>query len=142
MALEVGSFTVKMPKVTSYSPKEAGIDEIVTLKGEGFGEFLKIAEATRLELNTDAHDWKNYRLGPDVSRTEVLVNGVAAVVVSWKDTEIKVQVPRRHVFGFGHPEGFYVGSHQGGNRRASRVLGSTQKRPVLFPEAVAERRGG
>ncbi|MCY4131392.1 MAG: IPT/TIG domain-containing protein [Nitrospira sp.] len=111
--LEVGSFTVQMPKVTSYSPKEAGIDEIVTLKGEGFGEFLKIAEATRLELNTDAHDWKNYRLGPDVSRTEVLVNGVAAVVVSWKDTEIKVQVPRRHVFGFGHPEGFYVDPTKG-----------------------------
>ena len=113
VALEVGSFTVKTPKVTSYSPKEAGIDEIVTLKGEGFGEFLKIAEATRLELNTDAHDWKNYRLGPDVSRTEVLVNGVAAVVVSWKDTEIKVQVPRRHVFGFGHPEGFYVDPTKG-----------------------------
>ena len=111
--LEVGSFTVQMPKVTSYSPKEAGIDEIVTLKGEGFGEFLKIAEATRLELNTDAHDWKNYRLGPDVSRTEVLVNGVAAVVVSWKDTEIKVQVPRRHVFGFGHPRGFYVDPTEG-----------------------------
>ncbi len=111
--LEVGSFTVQMPKVTSYSPKEAGIDEIVTLKGEGFGDFLKIAEATRLELNTDAHDWKNYRLGPDVSRTEVLVNGVAAVVVSWKDTEIKVQVPRRHVFGFGHPEGFYVDPTKG-----------------------------
>lgn len=111
--LEVGSFTVQMPKVTSYSPKEAGIDEVVTLKGEGFGEFLKIAEATRLELNTDAHDWKNYRLGPDVSRTEVLVNGVAAVVVSWKDTEIKVQVPRRHVFGFGHPEGFYVDPTKG-----------------------------
>ena len=111
--LDVGSFTVQMPKVTSYSPKEAGIDEIVTLTGEGFGEFLKIAEATRLELNTDAHDWKNYRLGPDVSRTEVLVNGVAAVVVSWKDTEIKVQVPRRHVFGFGHPEGFYVDPTKG-----------------------------
>lgn len=111
--LEVGSFTVQTPKVTSYSPKEAGIDEIVTLNGEGFGEFLKIAEATRLELNTDAHDWKNYRLGPDVSRTEVLVNGVAAVVVSWTDKEIKVQVPRRHVFGFGHPEGFYVDPTKG-----------------------------
>ena len=113
LAFEVGSFTVKTPKVTSYSPTEAGIDEIVTLRGEGFGEFLKIAEATRLELNTEAHDWKNYRLGPDVSRTEVLVNGVAAVVVAWTDTEIKIQVPRRHVFGFGHPEGFYVDPTKG-----------------------------
>ncbi len=113
MAFEVGSFTVTTPKVTSYAPTEAGIDEIVTLRGEGFGEFLKIAEATRLELNTEAHDWKNYRLGPDVSRTEVLVNGVAAVVVSWTDKEIRVQVPRRHVFGFGHPEGFYVDPTKG-----------------------------
>ncbi len=113
VAFEMGSFTVRTPKVTSYSPKEAGIDEIVTVKGEGFGEFLNIAEATRLELNTDAHDWKNYRLGPDVSRTEILVNGVAAVVVSWTDTEIKFQVPRRHVFGFGHPEGFYVDPTKG-----------------------------
>ena len=113
MAFEVGSFNVTTPKVTSYSPTEAGIDEIVTLQGEGFGEFLKIAEATRLELNTEAHDWKNYRLGPDVSRTEVLVNGVAAVVVSWTDKEIKFQVPRRHVFGFGHPEGFYVDPTKG-----------------------------
>ena len=113
VAFEAGSFTVMTPRVTSYAPAEAGIDEIVTIKGNGFGEFLKIAEATRLELNTDAHDWKNYRLGSDVSRTEVLVNGMAATVLSWSDTEITVRVPRRHVFGFGHPEGFYVDPTKG-----------------------------
>ncbi len=113
MAFEAGSFTVTMPRVTSYAPAEAGIDEIVTIQGDGFGEFLKIAEATRLELNTDAHDWKSYRLGADVSRTEVLVNGMAAIVLSWTETEITVRVPRRHVFGFGHPEGFYADPTKG-----------------------------
>lgn len=104
--LTAGSFAVSTPKVESYAPVEAGLDEIVTIKGSGFGEFLKISESTRLALHRDAHDWKNYRLGENVSRTEVLVNGVAAHVVSWADHEIKVKVPRRHVFGFGNPEGF------------------------------------
>ena len=113
VAFEAGSFTVMTSRVTSYAPAEAGIDEIVTIRGNGFGEFLKIAEATRLELNTDAHDWKNYRLGSDVSRTEVMVNGMAATVLSWSDTKITVRVPRRHVFGFGHPEGFYADPTKG-----------------------------
>ena len=113
VSFDAGVFTLTTPTVTSYSPTEAGLDEIVTIRGEGFGDYLKIAEATRLELNTDAHDWKYYRLGPDVSRTEVLVNGVAAIVESWTDTEIKIRVPRRHVFGFGHPEGFYTDPSKG-----------------------------
>ncbi len=99
-------FTVVEPRVDSYAPKEAGLDEIVTIKGSGFGEFLKISEATRLNLHREGHDWKNYRLGPDVSRTEVLLNGIASLVVSWTDTEIRVRVPRRPVFGIGNPEGF------------------------------------
>ncbi|RMH07568.1 MAG: hypothetical protein D6704_04875 [Nitrospirae bacterium] len=107
VTVPAGSFTVKTPRVTSYFPTEAGLDEIVTIKGSGFGEFLKLAEPTRLSLNRDAHDWKNYRLGENVSRSEVLINGVAAHVVSWTDTEIKVKVPRRHVFGIGDPEGFH-----------------------------------
>jgi hypothetical protein len=41
-----------------------------------------------------------------VSRTEVLFNNVAAVVISWTDTEIKARVPRRHLFGIGKPGGF------------------------------------
>ena len=79
----------------------------MTIKGSGFGDFLRIAEATRLSMNQDAHDWKRTVLGTDVSRCEVLVNGIAAVVESWKESEIKVRVPRRHVIGFGHPEGFF-----------------------------------
>jgi hypothetical protein len=104
--LQADTFTVEVPRIDSYAPPEAGLDEIVTIKGSGFGEFLKISEATRLSLHREGHDWKNYKLGPDVSRTEVLLNGIASVVVSWTDTEIRVRVPRRPVFGIGNPEGF------------------------------------
>ena len=40
-------------------------------------------------------------LGENVSRTEVLFNGVGAIVVSWTDTEIKVRIPHRHSYGVG-----------------------------------------
>lgn len=106
VSVEAGTFTIQVPQVFSYSPKSAGLDEIVTIRGTGFGDFLKIAEHTRLELNQEAHDWQNYRLGPNVSRSEVLINGIAAHVVSWKEDEIQVKVPRRNVFGIGNPEGF------------------------------------
>lgn len=106
VTLKAGDFTVVQPEIHSYSPKEAGLDEVVTITGKGFGEFLKISEATRLSLNQEAHDWHNYRLGQDVSRSEVLVNGIATHVESWTDTEIRIRVPRRPVFGFGNPEGF------------------------------------
>jgi len=104
--LVADTYTVEVPRVDSYAPHEAGLDESVTIKGSGFGEFLKISEATRLSLHRKGHDWKSYELGPDVSRSEVLVNGIASQVVSWTDTEIKIRVPRRPVFGIGNPEGF------------------------------------
>lgn len=113
VVLQAGKFKVKTPTVTSYSPNEAGLDEIVTIKGTGFGDFLKIAEHSRMGLHHQAHNWENYELGADVSRSEVMINGVAAVVVSWKDEEIKVRVPRRHVFGFGYPGGFHENPTQG-----------------------------
>ncbi|UCE63434.1 MAG: IPT/TIG domain-containing protein [Nitrospirota bacterium] len=106
LKIQADTFRVEVPRVESYSPHEAGLDEIVTIKGSGFGEFLKISEATRLSLHREGHDWKNYELGSDVSRTEVLLNGIASLVVSWTDTEIRVRVPRRPVFGIGNPEGF------------------------------------
>ena len=105
--LQASNFTVKQPTVTSYSPNEAGLDEIVTIRGNGFGEFLKLAEHSRIGLHHQAHNWENYELGSDVSRSEVMINGIAALVVSWKDDEIKIRVPRRHVFGFGYPGGFH-----------------------------------
>ncbi len=103
---EAGEFTVVRPEIHDYTPKEAGLDEIVTIKGSGFGEFLKISEAARISLNQQAHSWQNYRLGEDVSRTEVLINGLAAIVVSWTDTEIQARVPRRQAYGVGRPGGF------------------------------------
>lgn len=106
VTLKAGVFTVVQPEIHSYSPKEAGLDEVVTIRGKGFGEFLKISEATRLSLNQDAHDWKDYELGPDVSRSEVLVSGIATHVETWTDTEITIRVPRRPAFGFGNPKGF------------------------------------
>jgi hypothetical protein len=106
VSLKAGDFTVIQPEIYSYSPKEAGLDELVTITGTGFGNFLKISEATRLSLNQDAHSWQNYKLGQDVSRSEVLINGVATHVVSWTDKEITVRVPRRPAFGFGNPGGF------------------------------------
>ena len=100
-----GQFTVVQPKVTSYSPTAAGLDEVVTIKGSGFGSFLKIAEPTKMSMHHRGHNWENYRLGADVSRSEVILNGLAAQVVSWSDNEIQVRVPRRQVFGVTNPEG-------------------------------------
>lgn len=100
-----GEFTVVRPEIHDYIPKEGGLDEVITITGSGFGEFLKISEATRLTLNQQAHAGKSYRLGEDVSRTEVLINGLAAQVKAWSDKEIKVSIPRRQAFGIPGPEG-------------------------------------
>ncbi len=110
---QVGDFTLVRPEIHSYSPQEAGLDELVTIKGSGFGDFLKISEMSRLALHRRGHLWQNYALGEDVSRTEVLINGVAVQVVSWSDQEIQVRVPRRPAFGFGNPKGFEPDLTQG-----------------------------
>lgn len=104
--VEAGSFTVATPVVESYAPTSAGLDEIVTIKGSGFGSFIKTTEATQSGLNEGGHDFEAIRLGENVSRSEVLFNGMAAQVLSWTDTEIKVRVPRRNLFGFGTESGF------------------------------------
>ncbi len=110
---EAGTFTVVQPEIHSYEPKEAGLDELVTITGSGFGEFLKISEMSQLSLHHKGHSWQNYRLGKDVSRSEVLINGVAVQVVSWSDNKVEVRVPRRPAFGFGHPEGFHLDVTEG-----------------------------
>ena len=103
---DAGDFTVVTPTVESFEPRSAGMDEIVTIKGSGFGNFIKSTEATQPGLNEGGHDFMQVRLGQDVARSEVLFNGVAAMVVSWSDNEIKARVPRRPVFGIGNAEGF------------------------------------
>jgi hypothetical protein len=106
VTVTAGTFTVITPQVESVSPSSAGMDDVITIKGTGFGNFLKTAEQTQPGLNEAGHDFLPQQLGENVSRSEVLFNGVAGMVVSWADTEIKVRVPRRPVFGIGNPEGF------------------------------------
>ena len=103
---DAGEFTVVTPKIEGYTPATAGLDDIVTITGTGFGNFLKTTEPTQPGLNESGHDFVPYELGENVSRSEVLFNGLAALVVSWTDTEIKAQVPRRAVFGVGSANEF------------------------------------
>jgi hypothetical protein len=110
---EAGFFTLTEPKVTSYAPTSAGLDDIVTINGSGFGNFLKTTEATQPGLNEGGHDFMPIRLGENIARSEVLFNGLAGLVVSWTDTEIKVRVPRRQMFGVGKPNEFVVGATSG-----------------------------
>lgn len=63
-------------------------------------------EAIQLGLSSQAYVGDRFQFGEDVSRTEVLLNGVALHILSWTDNEIKVVVPRRHVFGVGKPGEF------------------------------------
>ncbi len=101
ITIDAGNFDVVTPKVTSVSPRSAGLDEIVTIKGSGFGTFLKGREATDGILGSNAFLGKLEILGENISRTEVLFNGVGAIVTAWTDSQIKVRVPRRHLYGIG-----------------------------------------
>jgi len=99
---EAGIFTVVTPKIDSYSPQSGGLDELITIKGSGFGTFLKTAEHAYLGLNQGAYKRReDIELGENVSRTEVLFGNVAAQVMSWTDTEIVVRVPHRNLYGVG-----------------------------------------
>lgn len=99
---EAGVFTLVTPKIESYSPHSGGLDDLITIKGSGFGSFLKTAEHADLRLNQGAYKRRdNLELDENVSRTEVLFNNVAAQVVSWADTEIVVRVPHRNLYGVG-----------------------------------------
>lgn len=104
---EAGVFTLVTPRIDSYSPHSGGLDELITIKGSGFGSFLKTAEHADLRLNQGAYKRRdNLELDENVSRTEVLFNNVAAQVVSWTDTEIVVRVPRRNLYGVGKQHEF------------------------------------
>ena len=99
---EAGVFTLVTPKIDSYSPHSGGLDELITIKGSGFGSFLKTAEHADLSLNQGAYKRRDdLEMGENVSRTEVLFSNVAAQVMSWTDTEIVVRVPHRNLYGVG-----------------------------------------
>lgn len=105
---EAGVFTLVTPKIDSYSPQSGGLDELITIKGSGFGSFLKTAEHAYLGLNQGAYKRReDIELGENVSRTEVLFSNVAAQVMSWTDTEIVVRVPHRHLYGLGKRNEFF-----------------------------------
>lgn len=116
VATEAGWFTVGTPKIDSFFPISAGLDEVVTINGSGFGDFLKISEATQSSLHQHAHNSQPYELGQNASRTQVLINDIVAQVISWTDTQIQVRVPRRPIFGIGHPEGFKTDLSKGNVR--------------------------
>jgi hypothetical protein len=99
---DAGVFTLVTPKIDSYSPQSGGLDELVTIKGSGFGSFLKTAEHADLSLNQRAYKRReDIELSENVSRTEVLFGNVAAQVVSWTDTEIVARVPHWNLYGVG-----------------------------------------
>lgn len=108
VAIEAGNFTLVQPVIESYTPKSGGLDDLVTIKGSGFGAFLKTAEHAYLGINQKAYKRKeDVELSENVSRTEVLFNGIAAQVVSWTDTEIVARVPHRHLYGVGKKGQFF-----------------------------------
>ncbi len=108
LKVEAGVFTLVTPKVDSYSPQSGGLDELITIKGSGFGTFLKTAEHADLGLNQGAYKRRDdIELGENVSRTEVLFSNVAAQVMSWTDTEIVVRVPHRNLYGVGKRNEFF-----------------------------------
>lgn len=114
---EAGEFTLVQPVIESYEPKSAGLDELVTIKGKGFGTFLKTAEHAHLGINQKAYKRREdveinepeatSTVLSNVSRTEVLFNGAAALVQSWTDNEIVVKVPRRNLYGIGKRGEFF-----------------------------------
>jgi hypothetical protein len=108
VAVNAGTFTLVTPAIESYEPKSGGLDDLVTIKGSGFGSFLKTAEHAYLGINQKAYKRKDeVELSENVSRTEVLFNGIAAQVMSWTDTEIVARVPRRNLYGVGKKGEFF-----------------------------------
>ena len=108
LKIEAGGFTLVTPKIDSYNPQSGGLDELITIKGSGFGSFLKTAEHAYLGLNQGAYKRReDIELGENVSRTEVLFSNIAAQVMSWTDTEIVVRVPHRNLYGLGKRNEFF-----------------------------------
>ncbi len=117
LPIDAGEFSVVTPVIESYDPKAAGLDATVTIKGKGFGTFLKTAEHTELGLSQKAYKRRSdleineaeasSTVVSNVSRTEVLFNGAAALVQSWTDNEIVVKVPHRNLYGIGKRGEFF-----------------------------------
>lgn len=117
IAIDAGEFTLVTPVIESYQPHTAGLDDTVTIKGRGFGTFLKTAEHADLGLNQKSYKRRadieinepddHTTVVSNVSRTEVLFNGTAALVQSWTDEQIVVAVPHRNLYGIGKKGEFF-----------------------------------
>lgn len=117
VATDAGDFTLVTPVIESYEPKSAGLDDTVIIKGKGFGTFLKTAEHSEVGLSQKAYRRQldveinepdtSSTVVSNVSRTEVLFNGAAALVQSWTDSEIVVKVPHRNLYGIGKKGEFF-----------------------------------
>lgn len=117
IAIAAGEFTLVTPVIESYQPHTAGLDDTVTIKGRGFGTFLKTAEHADLGLNQKSYKRRgdieinepddHTTVVSNVSRTEVLFNGTAALVQSWTDEQIVVAVPHRNLYGIGKKGEFF-----------------------------------
>jgi uncharacterized protein (TIGR03437 family) len=100
---DAGEFALAVPKVASITPATAEIGSIVTIKGSGFGEFIKNDERTQDNISREGHQHKFTKFSENIGRTAVLfpakadyvkASHVAGIVESWTDSEIKVRVPR------------------------------------------------
>jgi hypothetical protein len=63
VSMEAGTFTVVVPTIESFSPTSAGLDDVVTIKGSGFGSFIKTTEATQPKLGVEAFKRSEIELG-------------------------------------------------------------------------------
>ena len=107
-SVEAGLFTLAVPKVASIAPETAEIGSLITIKGSGFGEFIKSDERTQDNLSREGHQHQFTQFGVNIARSAVLfpankefvkASHVAGYVESWTDTEIKVRVPQVAVPG-------------------------------------------
>ncbi|MFM8551198.1 MAG: IPT/TIG domain-containing protein, partial [Nitrospiraceae bacterium] len=68
---EAGTFSLVTPKVESFSPDSAGLDEIVTIRCSGFGIFLKTTVQTLRGLQEGGHDCSPIQLGEIFAGSDV-----------------------------------------------------------------------
>ena len=78
----VGTFTVEVPTVKEVSPATAAPGQIVQIVGKNFGPTMGQKDS---EMQFGVN--------------EVLINGIAAEVVRWRDTRIEVKVPSNATTG-------------------------------------------
>jgi len=78
----VGTFTVEVPTVKEVTPATAAPGQIVQILGKNFGPTMGQKDS---EMQFGVN--------------EVLINGIAAEVVRWRDTRIEVKVPSNATTG-------------------------------------------